>query len=133
LITAFYISLIPTNSFLLPWFPKNKFSIFCILEQNTLKCHDLRLLAVPEDLPRGLIFPISPLLDRPVKGDGLVRAIGSAAAAVPAFIRVQDDWGIIFFRVGDKDIYLADFHAVVAADTDIRIENYRTRRADNIW
>ena len=90
-------------------------------------------MAIPEDLPRGLVFPVSPLLDRPVKGDGLVRAISSAAAAVPAFIRVQDDWGILFLRVGDKDIYLADFHAVVAAGADIRIENYRIGWADNIW
>jgi len=90
------------------------------------------LLAIPEDLPRGLVFPVSPLLDRPVKGDGIAGAIGSAAAAVPAFIRVQDDWGLVFFRVGDKDIYLADFHAVVATGTDIRIENYRISRADNI-
>jgi predicted ABC-class ATPase len=37
---------------------------------------------------------------------------------------------LLFFRVGDKDIYLADFHAVVAAGTDVRIENYRISRAN---
>jgi hypothetical protein len=62
----------------------------------------------------------------------MVGAIGSAAAAVPAFIRVQDDRGLLFFRIRDKDIYLADFHAVVATGTDIRIENYWISRADNI-
>ena len=89
-------------------------------------------MAIPEDLPRGLVFPVSPLLDRPVKGDGLVGAIGSAAAAVPAFIRVQDDWGLLFFRVGDKDINLADLYAGVAAGAQIRVENHRVSWADNI-
>ena len=84
------------------------------------------------DPPGGLVFPVSSLLERPVKGDGLAGAIGSAAAAVPAFIRVQDDRRLLFFRIGDKDVYLADFHTVVAAGTDIRIEKHRIRRANNI-
>ncbi len=90
-------------------------------------------LAISQNLAGGFILPVTPLLHRPVKayraGAG---AIVNAAAAVPAFIRVQNDWGFLFFRIGDKDIYLADFHAVVAAGTDIRIENYRISRADNI-
>jgi hypothetical protein len=90
------------------------------------------LLAIPENLPGSLIFPVSPLLYRPVEGNGLVRAIGSATAAVPAFIRVQDDRGLSFFRIGNKNIDLADFHAVIAAGTDIGIENHRISRADNI-
>ena len=90
------------------------------------------LLAVPEDLPRGLVFPVSPLLDRPVEGDGLVGAVGRTAAAIPAFIRVQDDRGHLFFRIGNKDINLADFHAVVAAGADIGIKDDRTPRADNV-
>ena len=89
-------------------------------------------LAVPEDLPRGFIFPVCPLLDRPVKGDCLVGAIVNAAAAVPALIGVQDDRGLSFFRVGDKNVYLADLHAMVAAGTDIGIVYYRVSRADNI-
>jgi hypothetical protein len=89
-------------------------------------------LIVPEDLPRGFVFPVSPLLDRPVKCDRLVGAIGSAATAVPAFIRVQDDWRLFIFRVGNENIHLADFYAVVAAGTDIMIENYRISRADNV-
>jgi hypothetical protein len=91
-----------------------------------------QLLVIPENLSGGLVFPVCPLLDRPIESDGLGGAIGSAAAAVPAFIRVQDHWGLLFFRVGDKDIHLADFHAVVATDTGFRIENYRISRADNI-
>jgi hypothetical protein len=90
------------------------------------------LLVIPEDLACGLVLPVGPLLERPVKRNGLVGAIGGAAAAVPALIRVQDDWGLFFFRVGDKDVHLTDFHAVVAAGTDIRIENYRITRADGI-
>jgi hypothetical protein len=62
----------------------------------------------------------------------VVGAIGSAAAAVPAFIGVQNDWRLLFFRVRDKDIDLADFHAVVATGTDISIENYWISRADDI-
>ncbi len=85
-------------------------------------------MPIPEDLPRGLVFPVSPLLNRPVEGDGLVGTIRNTAAAIPAFIRVQDYWGFVFFRVGDKNIYLTDFHAVVAAGTDIRIENDRIGR-----
>ena len=52
----------------------------------------------------------------------MVGAIRSAAATVPAFIRVQDDWGLAFFRVGNKDISLADLHAVVAASTGLGLK-----------
>ena len=58
--------------------------------------------------------------------------ISSAAAAIPAFIRVQDDRGHSLFRVGNKDVNLTDFHAVIAADTEIRIENNWIGRANNI-
>jgi hypothetical protein len=91
-----------------------------------------RLLSIPKNLPRSLIFPVSALLDRPVKGDGLAGAIGCAAAAVPAFIRVQDNRGHLFFRIGDKNVDLANFHAVVAAGAGVKIENYRSTRTDHI-
>jgi hypothetical protein len=89
-------------------------------------------LAVPEDLPGSLIFPVTALLDRPVKGDGFIGAIGKAAAAVPAFIRMQDHRGLAFFRVGDKDVNLAYIHAGVAPGAEIRIENHRISGTDNI-
>jgi hypothetical protein len=89
-------------------------------------------LEVPEDLPGSLIFPISALLHWPVEGYSAFRAIVDAAAAVPAFIRVQDDRWFAFFRVGDKGIDLAVFHTGVTAVTKIGIVNQRISRTDNI-
>jgi hypothetical protein len=89
-------------------------------------------LAVPEDLPRSLVFPVAALLDWPVAGDGLIGAIGNAAAAIPALIRVQDDRGLAFFRVGDEYVYLANIYTVVTAGAERRIELYRISRGDNI-
>jgi hypothetical protein len=89
-------------------------------------------LAVPEDLPRSLIFPVAALLDGPVTGDGFVGAIGNAAAAVPALVRVQDDRGLAFFRIGDKYVYLANINTVVAASAESRIELYRIGRGNDI-
>jgi hypothetical protein len=102
------------------------------LDYSILPVSDL-FLVIPQDLPRSFVFPVSPLLDRPVKGNGLIGAIVDAAAAVPAFIRVQDNRGFSFFRVGDKDINLADLHAGVASGTEIGVVNYGISGADDIW
>ena len=91
------------------------------------------LLAVPEDLPRSLVFPVSPLLHRPVEGysagDG---AVIDTAAAIPALIGMQYYRWFAFLGVGYKYVYLADLHTGVAAIAEIGIENYRTGGADNI-
>ncbi len=79
------------------------------------------------------VLPIASSLERPVKfhrsGAG---AIIGTTTAVPALFRVQDNGSLAFYRVGDINIHLADFHAVVAAGTDIRVENHRISRADDI-
>ena len=62
----------------------------------------------------------------------MVGAIVNAAAAVPAFVRMQDDRGLTFFRIGDKYVYLANIDAGIAACADIGIEFYRIGRGDNI-
>jgi hypothetical protein len=91
------------------------------------------LLAITEDLPRSLVFPISPLLHRPVEGyspgEGTVI---DTAAAIPALIRMQYYRWFAFFGIGYKYVYLADLHAGIAAVADIGIENYRISGADNI-
>ncbi len=84
------------------------------------------------DLSCSLVLPVSPLLHWPIKGYSTSRAVIDTAAAVPAFIRVQDDRGLTFFRVGDKDIYLAVLHTGVTASTDFSIIDYRVSGADNI-
>jgi hypothetical protein len=89
-------------------------------------------LAVPEYFACSFVFPVTALLDRPVKGDGLAGAIGKAAAAVPAFIRMQDHRGLAFFRVRDKDVYLAYINAGIAAGTEVRIKNHRISGTDDV-
>jgi hypothetical protein len=71
-------------------------------------------------------------LQWPVKGYGASWAIIDTAAAVPAFIRMQNDRRLTFFRVWDKDIYLAVLHTGVTASTDFGIVYYRVTGADNI-
>jgi len=72
------------------------------------------------------------LLQRPVESDGPLRAIVNAAAAIPAFIRVQDYGRLAFFRVGDKDVYLANLDAGVAAVAFLGIIENRVAGADGI-
>ena len=91
------------------------------------------LQEVPEDFPGFLVFPVSPLLQRPVKSDGIFGAIVNADAAVPALVRMQDDRGLAFFRVGDQDVDLAVINAGVAAFAFFSIEKYRVPGADDIW
>jgi hypothetical protein len=45
---------------------------------------------------------------------------------------VEDDGWLALFRVGYVNVYLAYLYAVVTPVTDIRIENHRLRRADDI-
>jgi hypothetical protein len=91
------------------------------------------LLVVPENLSRNLIFPVGPLLHRPVEGyspgDGTVI---DTAATVPALVGVQYYRWFAFLGIGYKYVYLADFHTDVAAVADIGIENDRISRADYI-
>ena len=91
------------------------------------------LLAVPENLSRGLIFPVCPLLNWPVEGyspgDGTVI---DTAATVPALVGVQYYRRFAFLGVGYKYVYLADLHTDVAAVADIGIENNRISRTDYI-
>lgn len=90
------------------------------------------LLEVPKNLAGGFIFPITALLQRPVKGDGPLGAIVNADAAIPAFIRVQDHRGFALFRVRDQDIYLAVIDAGVAAVAFFRIVKDGVAGADNV-
>jgi hypothetical protein len=70
-----------------------------------------------------LVFPVTAMLKRPVKLDGSgARAVIDATAAIPALLRVKRDRRFSFLRVGYVDVDLADFHAVVAPVTDVRIE-----------
>jgi hypothetical protein len=71
-----------------------------------------------------LIFPIGPGLERPVESDGSwTRAVVNAAAAVPAFIRMQDHGRLPFFGIRNIDIDLADFNTMVAAVAALGIES----------
>ena len=96
-------------------------------------CCPVLLLAIPEDLSRSLVFPVSPLLHRPVEGysPGPGTLIDTAAA-VPALIGMQYYRWFAFLGIGYKHVYLADLHAGVTAIADIGIEYYRISRADYI-
>jgi surface polysaccharide O-acyltransferase-like enzyme len=91
------------------------------------------LLAISEDLPRNLVFPVSPLLHRPVEGycPGAGTLIDTTTA-VPALIGMQYYRWFAFLGVRYKYVYLADFNTGVASVAYIGVENYRISRADNI-
>ena len=85
------------------------------------------------DFSGGLVLPVAPLLQRPVECDGPgTGTIVNAAAAIPAFFRMQNNRWLAFLRMGYINIYLADFHAVVAAVAYIGIENHRLVRCGDI-
>jgi len=65
---------------------------------------------------------------RVVELNGLVRAIGHAAAAVPALIGVQDDGRLPFLGVGDENVNLANLNARIAAGALFRVDNDRGAR-----
>jgi hypothetical protein len=75
------------------------------------------------DFSGSLIFPVPPLLKRPVElnGPGPGTIIGTATA-IPAFFRMQDNRRFAYLRMGDIDIYLAHFHTDVASIAYIRVE-----------
>jgi hypothetical protein len=92
---------------------------------NPLSSRNLYLV----DFPGRFILPITPLLQRPVQSNGSgAGAVINTTAAIPAFIRVQYHGRLAFLRIGHIYIYLADFHAVIAPVTDIRIESDRITR-----
>jgi hypothetical protein len=73
------------------------------------------------------------MLQRPVKCDRAgTGTIINAAAAIPAFVRMQYDRRLAFLGMGYINIDRADFYAMVAAVTDIRIENHRIVGCSNI-
>jgi hypothetical protein len=90
-------------------------------------------LAIPQDLTGGFILPVSPLLHGPVESYGAgTGAIINATAAVPAFVGVQDNRGLAFLMVGNIDIHLTDFHAMVTTVTDFSMKNHRRVRGGYI-
>ncbi len=86
------------------------------------------------NFPRFLVFPVAPLLQRPVKLDGTgTGTVVCTTAAIPAFFRVQDNGWFALYGMRYVHIYLACIDANVAPVTDIRIEYYRVVRCGNIW
>jgi hypothetical protein len=78
------------------------------------------------DFTRRLVLPVRPRLERPVERNGPgTGTIIHTAAAVPALIRVQDHRGLAFLGIGDIDINLTDFDAMIAAVATLRIESDR--------
>jgi hypothetical protein len=85
------------------------------------------------DFSGGLVLPVSPLLQRPVKLESpRPGTIIDTAAAVPAFIRMQYDGRFAFLRVGHKYVYLADIYTGVTPIADIRIKDYRVIRCSYV-
>ena len=69
------------------------------------------------------------MLQRPIEGNGSrLPAIHGAAAAVPAFVRMQNNWRTPFFGIGDKDIHLADIDADIASCAEFGIKDDRRIR-----
>jgi len=86
-----------------------------------------------ENFTRFFIPPVAPLLQRPVKFYGSrMRAIVNTTAAVPALVRMQDNWRVPFFRMGNKYINLAYIDTVVATLACIRVKNNRRIGCNNI-
>jgi len=85
------------------------------------------------DFSGGLVLPVPSLLQRPVKCDRTgTGTIINAAAAIPAFIRMQYHRRFAFLGMGDINIDLANFYAMVATVTDILVENHRIVGCGNI-
>ncbi len=73
-----------------------------------------------------LAFPVPSLLEGPVKGycPGSIAFIHTAAA-VPAFIGMQDNGRLALLRIRDIHVYQTHLHALVAAIAYFFIENHR--------
>jgi hypothetical protein len=85
------------------------------------------------DFPGGFVLPERAVLQRPVELYGArAGAIVNAAAAVPAFVRMQYYRRLAFNGIGDINIYLADFHAVIAPVADFFVKSYRAVRCGGI-
>jgi hypothetical protein len=81
------------------------------------------------DFAGGLVLPVPPLLQRPVKLESpRPGTIIDTAAAIPAFVRMQYDRWFAFLRVGHEHVYLADIYTGVTPIADIRIKYYRLVR-----
>ena len=79
--------------------------------------------------PGSFILPESPVLQCPFEGNSPgTGTIVNAAAAIPAFFWMQDNRRFTFLGMGYVNVYLADFHAMVAPVTYFRIENHLTTR-----
>jgi hypothetical protein len=80
-----------------------------------------------------LILPVSPQLKREIKLDGpWTGTVDGAAAAIPAFFRMQDDRRLALFGMRYIDINLTRFHAGIASVTDFRIEYHRIIRCSDV-
>ena len=108
------------------WRPHGLFNIICILMVNSIR---LQLTC-----RSGLHVPPAGLSrQRPVKRHRAgSRTVTGAAAAVPAFLRVQDDRWPSFFRIRDKNVDRTYLHALIAPDTGIRINYHRHTGGLNI-
>jgi hypothetical protein len=77
------------------------------------------------DFSGGFILPVTTMLQRPFKFNSTgAGAIVNTAAAIPAFVGVQDNWRLAFLGIGYVYVYLADLDTVVAPVAYIRIENH---------
>jgi hypothetical protein len=107
--------------------------LHCLLNKSIYGIAVPTLITIPQDLTGCLVFPVSPLLYRPVETDSTwAGTIINTTATVPAFIGVQYHRRFAFLWIGYKYIYLADFHTGVTPVADIRIENYWISGADYI-
>ena len=59
-------------------------------------------------------------------------AVLNTTAAIPAFIRIENNRRSIFLRTGHQDIRPARLHTTVTACTDIRVKLYRHIRSGRI-
>jgi hypothetical protein len=72
------------------------------------------------------VLPVGSGLKRPVERDSSgTGTIINATAAIPALIRVQDHGGLTLFGIGNIDIDLTNFDAMIAAVATLRIESDR--------
>jgi hypothetical protein len=91
------------------------------------------LNGIAHDFAGGFVFPGASLLQRPIEGNGSrLPTIHDTAAAVPAFIGMQDDRRVSFFLIRDKDIHLADIDADIASCAEFGIKNDRRIRGGYI-
>src|SRR5512137_2995021 len=59
-------------------------------------------------------------------------AVNDAAAAVPALIRMQNNWRTALIGIGNEHVHLAYIYARVASYAEFRIENYRRVRSRDV-